>query len=366
MSDLQISLLVIGAVVIAGVYLFNRLQERKFRRRFGQAFDTERDDVLLKGGAGTGDRMEPQLQQEAEPSSAGPAPAPREVNETGAATAAGLSSPGPGFDAALDYVAEIEAEAPIAGAAIDELFSRVSACGKPYRAEGLNAGTGEWEDLVRGSGGRYGKVRIGLQLVNRAGPVNPAQLAMFCDAVSSCAGKVAAVATCPDMEAALKLASELDSFCAGVDIAVGINIIAPDGRRFPGARIRNLAEGAGFSLEPDGIFRFRNEHRQTLFTLDNHEPAPFLPEQIKSLSTSGITLLLDVPRVPDGLKALERMFDVGARLAQDLGGELVDDNRVALGEAAIAKIRRQLSQIYAKMEARGVGAGSVAALRLFS
>ena len=31
---------------------------------------------------------------------------------------------------------------------------------------------------------------------------------------------------------------------------------------------------------------------RTLFTLDNHEPAPFLPEQIKHLSTAGITLLL--------------------------------------------------------------------------
>ena len=31
-----------------------------------------------------------------------------------------------------------------------------------------------------------------------------------------------------------------------------------------------------------------------------HEPAPFLPEQIKQLTTDGITLLLDVPRVADG------------------------------------------------------------------
>ena len=38
-------------------------------------------------------------------------------------------------------------------------------------------------------------------------------------------------------------------------------------------------------------------HGDVLFTLDNHEPMPFVPEQMKTLSTSGITFLLDVPRV---------------------------------------------------------------------
>ncbi len=68
-------------------------------------------------------------------------------------------------------------------------------------------------------------------------------------------------------------------FCAGVDVAIGVNVIAEEGNTFAGTRIRALAEAAGFKLEPDGVFHYRNERRQTLFTLDNHEPAPFLPEQ---------------------------------------------------------------------------------------
>jgi FtsZ-interacting cell division protein ZipA len=82
--------------------------------------------------------------------------------------------------------------------------------------------------------------------------------------------------------------------------------------------------------------------------------------------TRGVTLLLDVPRVPDGLRVLDRMFEIGARLAQGLEGTLVDDNRVALNTGSIARIRQQVAGIYAKMEARGVSAGSARAQRLFS
>ena len=366
MSDLQISLLIIGAVVVGGVYLFNWQQERKFRRKLGQAFDVERDDVLLRGGARVDGRVEPQLQR-AEESVAAHAFATDDAKETESIVASTSPvPPTPGFDTAIDYVAAVDSEASIPEAVIDELLSRVAACGKPYHAAGLHVETSQWEDLTRAAGGRYTKLRLALQLVNRAGLLNPAQLAMFCDAVRGCAGRVAGVASCPDTQAALKAARELDGFCAEVDIAIGVNIVAVDGPAFPGTKIRALAEAAGFKLESDGVFHFRNELRQTLFTLDNHEPAPFLPEQIKSLSTSGITLLLDVPRVADGPQVLDRMLDIGRGMAQSLSGKLVDDNRVALNEGGIAKIRQQLAAIHATMQARGVGAGSARALRLFS
>ena len=138
-------------------------------------------------------------------------------------------------------------------------------------------------------------------------------------------------------------------------------------RLFAGTRIRAQAEAAGFKLEPDGVFHFRNDQRQTLFTLDNHEPAPFLPEQIKSLSTRGITLLLDVPRVANGGEALERMLADRRPVSRTaIGGRLVDDNRAALSEAGIARIKEQVRSIQAAMAARDVPAGSARALRLFS
>lgn len=369
MSDLQISLLIIGAAVICGVYLFNWQQQRRFRRTFEEAFDAERQDALLGTGEASSERVEPQL------ATIEDAPARQEARAVSPSVRQGQGLVGggtpeaveiAGLDAAIDYVADVDADAPIPGAVVDELLARIAACGKPWRGAGFHAESSEWEELMRGSGNRYQRLRLGVQLVNRAGAIKGPQLAMFCDAVRSCAERIGARASCPDVQSALARARELDALCAEVDIAIGVNIVAPEGQSFAGSKIRALAEAAGFTLEPDGVFHFHGDRRQTLFTLDNHEPAPFLPEQIRNISTSGVTLLLDVPRVADGLNVFDRMLGIARNLSQSLGGRLVDDNRIALNEAGIAKIRQQLAQIYAAMEAGGMRAGSARALRIFA
>jgi hypothetical protein len=360
MSDLQLSLLVIGAVVIGAVGIYNWLQERSFRRRLQEAFGAEHDDVLLKEGvdsALSGGRLEPQL---------APSEPERDDGAGRDAPDAGDTASADVVDAVLDYTAEIDAEAPIADSIIGELISRAASCGKPVHMAGLGLQSRAWEEVARGSSGRFVRLRVSLQLVNRSGAVNPAQLATFCDAIRISAERVAARAICPDTQAALKRARELDAFCADVDVAIGLNVIASGDAEFPGTRIRAAAEAAGFKLEPDGVFHFRNEQRRTLFTLDNHEPAPFLPESIKGLSTRGITLLLDVPRVADGAGTLDLMLAVGDHLAKALEGSLVDDNRAALSDTGIARIREQVRSIHAAMEAHGIPAGSTKALRLFS
>lgn len=46
-NELQVSLLVIGAVAVAGVVAYNKWQERKARNSAEQAFRSEHPDVLL-------------------------------------------------------------------------------------------------------------------------------------------------------------------------------------------------------------------------------------------------------------------------------------------------------------------------------
>ena len=60
------------------------------------------------------------------------------------------------------------------------------------------------------------------------------------------------------------------------------------------------------------------------------------------------------------------MVSFGRKLANEVGGLLVDDNMRPLTEGGIDKIRQQLAGIYQRMEARGVPSGSRRALRLFS
>ena len=61
MSDLQLSLLMIGAVVVGAVFLYNWIQERRLRQRLQQSFGEAHADVLLKAGpdpATGGSRLE--------------------------------------------------------------------------------------------------------------------------------------------------------------------------------------------------------------------------------------------------------------------------------------------------------------------
>ncbi len=169
-----------------------------------------------------------------------------------------------------------------------------------------------------------------------------------------------------DVTEAHAMAVQLDRFCAGVDIAIGINVVTRDANPFSGARIRELAESAGLSLEPEGVFHAHGEHGDTRFTLDSHEPAPFAPEQMETLTTGGVTFLLDVPRVDDPLRAFDAMLETARNFAVELGGMLVDDNRSELSDGAIEIIRRRLEGMLTKMEAGQIAAGSARALRLFS
>ena len=367
MSDLQVSLLIIGVVVVGGVTAFNWFQQWRLRRRIEEAFDGKHEDVLLREHPvrAKGGRVEPQL--------AGvPGSGQHETGQSNAATYAGERGavatlpPVSTFDAAIDFIVAIDAPEPISAAGLAELHTKAAAGGKRFRVVGFNMQAGEWEEAGRLSGARYAHLRLALQLVSRKGAVDLGALTAFCAAAEDCAERFSAAAAYPKIESALTAARELDAYCAEVDVAIGVNVVAGGGIKFSGTRLRAAAEAAGLKLEPEGLFHYRDAARQTLFTLDNHEPAPFLPEQIKHLSTGGVTLLLDVPRVADGVTALEIMLSTGAQLSQALGGTLVDDNRVPLTEGAVRAIEQQLKSIQSKMEARGMAPGSERALRLFS
>ena len=375
MSDLQLSLLAIGVVVVAAVYLYNGWQERRLKRRLQEAFGAERDDALMKPQP-VAARVEPQVRMEPQFQSASVQETDDDVPPAAVAsveasahvqTVADAPLPEvPWFDEMLDYVVELQAPAPLGAAAVAELLSKVSAAGRLCRAAGYDAQAGEWRVVSRSTPGRHTRLRLAVQLVTRNGPIPAPQLAAFIDAVRASAAKLGAAADAPDSAEALERAKQIDAYCAEVDVAIGLNVIAPAGRSFSGTDIRTHAEAAGFKLEPDGLFHYLGEDHETLFTLDNHEPLPFLPEQIKSVTTAGVTLLLDVPRVVDGRRAFDAMAEAARALATALGGSLVDDNRVALNATGIAKIREQLDTIAASMAQHGIPPGGERALRLFS
>jgi FtsZ-interacting cell division protein ZipA len=384
MSDLQISLLAIGAAVVAGVYSFNLLQERRYRRRAEEAFKSAHADVLLDDPPGLQDvpeRIEPRFVQELPPLAdpvedraemeTVPVPEPEpEIPQPRAeipkAAAEDVAAGSPSTDPMVEYVATLHASDPIPAQKMAGAVQRSHEIGKPVRWFGLNGHTNAWEAATPATGSTYIELAVGLQLANRAGAVSDEQLSAFCAMVEAFADEQHAVAECPDRQPALQAAAELDGFCVDVDVLIGINVVAQGGAVFPATKIRALAEAAGMKLTVDGVFHYCNDRGDSLFSLCNHESAAFLQEQIKQLSTHGVTLVFDVPRVADGGRVFDQMAALGRKMASALGGALVDDNIRPLSDAGIARIRQQLTGIYAKMEARGIHAGSERALRLFS
>lgn len=400
MSDLQISLLGIGAIVIAGVFAFNRFQERKFRRIADAHFKSKDDDVLLDGTANPEKsslhideivpkeewRIEPKFEP-VEPTFKQPHNEPKWLHET-------IEEPRqeeepvpppveePKFkpqhqphkepansqpaDDGIAYVATLQAGETIITEDIALLLQQFSALGKPVHWSGQHMQTGAWEEISPAHPGEYEKIRVSLQLADRKGHISEMQLDMFCDGIQNIAADLQALMDCPEKQPALQRAIELDDFCAEVDVLIGLNVLSHNGETLPATKIRAQAEAAGMKLQADGSFHLLNDDGISLYSLSNHDEIPFSADNIKHMVTHGVTFLFDVPRAPGGIHTFNSMVTLAKQVAHSLNGDLVDDNRNKLDEKSITTIRQQLSNIYVKMDARHISAGSQRALNLFS
>ncbi|MGH6630361.1 MAG: cell division protein ZipA C-terminal FtsZ-binding domain-containing protein, partial [Burkholderiales bacterium] len=249
--------------------------------------------------------------------------------------------------------------------AIKALEAAFVAVGRRVKLSGYDYHARTWEP-VTDPHHWYTSLRLSLQLVDRDGPVTQEQLNTLASLTREHARRIGAIAELPEIAVASQKAAELDEFCSDVDVIVGINVIAQTGQLFNGTQIRALAEANGMQLQASGVFVCHDEEGKLLFTLDNQDSRPFRAEHLRQLTTPGITFLLDVPRTLDGLKVFDQLVATSTQFAKSLDGMLADDNRVALNDVGLDKIRNQLRAIYSKMEHRGILAGSAAAQRLFS
>ena len=383
MSDLQISLIIVGIFIIGCVVFYNWMQQRRCERNTEKAFKNKYEDVLLETEEikeverfePIRSRVEPtivrsdnKLEQKnlnttteiVEPDSK---PEQKDLNTTTEpAKPAKVYSNG-----VVDYVVSIQLKSPVTVSSLTEILEKKVDFGKPVRLLGQKEIGSYWEEIALKSRSDidYTVLRVCLQLVDRSGPVSEVDLSKFCDMVRNFAESINADADTPDIEEAYSQAVLLDQFCAEVDVMIGINVISKDGGAFTGTKIRSLAEASGFKLEGGGVFNFREENEDTTFTLQNYEPAPFMPDNMRTLTTNGVTFLFDVPRIKNGERVFDQMTRLSEVFATTLGGIMVDDNRVPLNDSGIERIKHKLSEIRAVMKLRDFPAGDEIALRLF-
>lgn len=419
MTELQMGLIGLGVAAVFGVFGYNKWQEMRQRKLAEAVLKPHHEDVLLAKGGKTEpeavpavqvERSEPEIRIEAseplvervEPVFTDPTPtevvddmamAPEDTPmpempviaqpapgvppvvakpavsqpeaDDGAEVEAG-NVPDALLDPRLEFVVTMELVEPVSSFQI--LHSQRSALhrlNKPVHWVGFNEKKREWQRLTPDAELELRRLRVGLQLVNRLGPVSEGDLVIFTNAMQALADELMAVADMPPSNV-LDQAAEIDRFCAAVDLEIGLNLVSR-GSPFPGTKIRALSEAAGMVLGADGLFTRYDDAGRAQFSLQNFESTPFSPDALRNLTTHGLTFLLDVPRVDHGERVFMQMTEVAKRFADTLQGALVDDNRQPLSDSQLDHIRREfIGKPQATMASFGLAAGSPQALRLFS
>lgn len=365
-NELQYGLISVGLIAIIGLIGYNFLQERKARKSAEEAFRATHHDVLLEGDVpeavppAPGGRMEPGLRKEPQVGTPVTHAVPKQVP---------IRAQEPVLDweaQAIDCAVSIEAPAGVSASALfgaqQDVLAGVSRMLTWYGWDDVD---NQWFQIDARTPGSVGRAYVTLQLVDRRGAITENELGRFYDQLQRVCDQFLAVPRLPSRPDTLARAAEIDRFCADVDVQIAVNIVARSGGPFAGTKIRGLAEAAGLALGPDGCYHARDEAGRQLFVLANQEPTLFSVEQLRHLHTSGLTLVLDVPRAPNPVHAFDRMTSFAQQLADALGGVLVDDNRSPLTERSISLIRGQIAQFEQVMERYSIPAGGVVALRLF-
>lgn len=421
MTELQMGLIGLGATAVVGVFAYNKWQEHRHRKLAEAVLKPQHDDVLLGDGPkaavkpAAAERSEPEMRDETLNESVGrvepmladvdqdsldddfppafledaPAPAAPQV----APVIAKRAPPPPAvqeeethqqahqeahheimpgalpaelLDPRLEFIVSMDLVEPVSALQIlhsqREVLQRL---GKPVHWVGFNERTREWERLLSDSDWPLRRLRVGLQLVNRMGPVASGDVALFLGAMQALADELMAVLDMPSSRVQDQ-AAELDRFCAAVDLEIGVNLVSR-GSAFSGTKIRALAEAAGMVLGIDGLFTRYDDAGRAQFSLQNYETTQFSADALRTMTTHGLTFLLDVPRVDHGERVFTQMTELARRFAETLQGMLVDDNRQPLSESQLDHIRREfIGKPQATMLSFGLPAGSAQAQRLFS
>jgi len=358
MSELQIYLLAGGAVFIAAVIGYNVWQERRARGRAEEAFGERPADALFD--APPTERREPTLG--ALPASGGLdetlPPLPRRVKAEELEAPGGPSAE---ISGRIDTVAVILADDPVMSEHLEPLLAVLATRSTPVHVEGIV--DEQWHPIETSPRRSWRELRVGLQLASRAGPVGEDEIEIFNLAIADFAASVGAVSQREAPNAAATRGRELDRFCADADIEVAVNVIGQFGATFALARVKSLALENGLSETAAGeLVSFADDGSQEFVVRRFDDP------QAKSSSQyyTGLTFALDLPQASDPATSLADMVRLARGFADQLGGQLVDDNRRPLTEAGVASIRRSLEKIVGEMETHGIPAGGPLARRLFS
>ncbi len=282
MTELQMGLIGLGVAAVFGVFGYNKWQEMRQRKLAEAVLKPHHEDVLLAKGGKSGpeavpavpvERSEPDLPIETSqpvaervepvftdptptdvvndramapedtppemPVIAQPAPVVPPVMPPVAAKPAVSQQDGRRWrrvgsgnvpdvllDPRLEFIVTMELVEPVC-VFPDTAFPALGAA-SPEQAGALDRFQRKETRVAAAEHGcrtRLRRLRVGLQLVNRLGPVAEGDLVIFTNAMQALADELMAVADMPPSNV-LDQAAEIDRFCAAVDLEIGLNLVS--------------------------------------------------------------------------------------------------------------------------------------------
>jgi hypothetical protein len=344
MSQMQLGLLILGALVLIAMAGYNAWSARKNRPRQAQGEDSDAFSPSDKD-------IEPSLDSREFDGDSFSLPVPEKKL---------------GLDALIDVLAPIALEATVSGDAMLAAMPPTRRVGsKPFAIEGLNTASQQWEFPVAGQ--RYSQLQAGVQLANRSGALNDIEFSEFVMKTQSFCDVVNGTPDFPVMRDAVNRAKELDQFASDHDAQLGFMVRARRAAWSPNYIVQTATRlgfvagaMAGRMVLPASIVGLPPV---LSLSFDTHVALADDPTQS---ALRELVLSLDVAQVDRNECAFERMREAALGLAREMDGTVTDDNGMALPTDAMDVIAADLEQLYDTLDQRELGAGSPLARRLFA
>lgn len=420
MSDLQIALIAIGALIILAVLILNWWQERRFHRQVQSQFADIKSDALLPESAAQTpldiEAHEDGLISEKDDTQSGLEDGVYDIADAQDADNFTINvavtidvEDAPAFDTLTvtadseepqpsqtieEVVPSAPAEPKVSAGLPSMLLSKIDTTALLYLAkestrltlkeslQGLFDGLDKpffihaldknqaWQVLDDDDTQTYQpvlRVACSLQLADRGGAVTRSTLSRFQLAVTELALKINADIEWQDIESIQLQASELDEFCIAVDKTVGFHLSHGENGAFSAAKLTALAEAQGLAANDAGCLQaFNPQSAKPSFIIFNTENQLTAFNAASDALIKSVIFQLDIPRVDECTLAFKQMVKVAKSLAVDLNANLLDANNRILNDQQIEQIFQQVDSIQDAMRLRGIEPGSEAALRLFS
>ena len=133
-------------------------------------------------------------------------------------------------------------------------------------------------------------------------------------------------------------------------LLIVLNIMSPKGHVFTGEGIHAVMTSAGLTHGEHQIYHYMKDGLATFSIANAIEPGFFDLAQLKTISTSGLAVFMQLPGPVECRKALESLLEVGKRLADALSGELCDENRTVLTPQTISHLKEKVEAYRLKQQ----------------